>query len=61
MNKGYQMFRKCMSERTDNKSLCSGLTYINEVRKCIVYMTYDIFGVFYRWFYDIVYDIKLLY
>ena len=31
-----------MSDATDNKSFGSGLTAINEVRKCIFYINYDI-------------------
>ena len=41
-----------MSDATGNKSFGSGLTASNEVRKHIVYMTYDIIVLFYRWFYD---------
>ena len=37
-----------MSDATDNKSFGSGLTAINEVRKRIVYMTYEIILFFFR-------------
>ena len=44
--KGCQLFRNCMSDENDNKSFGSGITYINEVQKHIVYMTYDIISFF---------------
>ena len=46
-----------MGDAADNKSFGSGLTAINESRKRIVYMTYDIICFFWGWLYDIVYDV----
>ena len=50
-----------MCDATHKKSFGSELTAINEVRMRIVYMTYDIIIFFYRWLYDVVYDVKLTY
>ena len=55
--KGCQLFRKCMSDATDNKSFGPVLTAINEVRKQIVYMTCVVIVSFYRWLHNILYDI----
>ena len=46
-----------MINPTDNKSFGLGLTDVNEVCKCIVYMTHDIIVFVYICLYDIVYDI----
>ena len=50
-----------MSNGTDNKSFGSGLIAVNEVRKRMFYITYDIIVFFYLWLYDIVYDVYLPY
>ena len=49
---GSQLFRNCMRYATGNKSFCLGLSAINDVRKSIVYMNYDIILFFYQWLYD---------
>ena len=46
-----------MCEATHNRSFGLGLTDINEVRKRIVYLTYNIIDFFYRYLYDKVYDV----
>ena len=50
-----------MSDETDNNSFRLGLTSINEVIKRIDYIVDEIFVFFYRWLYNIVHDVKLLY
>ena len=46
-----------MSDANHNKSFGLGLTDINEVSKRIVYIIYDIIVFFYRWLYNIIYDV----
>ena len=46
-----------MRDATYNKSFGPVLTAINEVRKCINYILYDIYIFLYRCLYNIVYDI----
>ena len=42
-----------MCVETHNKSFDSGLTAINKVCKCIVYIIYDIIVLFYCWLYNL--------
>ena len=51
---GCPFFRNCIWDVTHNKSFGLGWTAINEVRKRIVYMTYDIIVFFLLWMYNVV-------
>ena len=46
-----------MSDATNNKSFGLGLAAINEVQKRIYYVIDNIFVFFYRWLYNMVYDV----
>ena len=50
-----------MCDATHDNSFGLVLTAINEVFKCIVYIVEDIIILFWRWLYDVVYDVKLPY
>ena len=55
--KGCQLFINCKCDATHNKSFGLVFSAINELRKRIVNMTYDIIFYFYRWLYNIVYSV----
>ena len=57
LTKGYRFFRNCKCDVTHNKSFGSVFAAISEVRKHVVYMTYNIIFFFYGFLYDIVYDV----